>query len=697
MAAKTNYTLMQKMQNLQSSFNLQINYFTQNKAQLLLTKLTLEHDCKEYDHPEEEKRYYNLITYLNYILRNVEVAKQVNKMTLEKYPESIVAHGNQAWILFLEHNLSEEFAIIEQILKTVSELCTDRVKIAVAKSEMAYSYARIGMLYYAKAESTYEEVLNDIHREDKLPVFLWQYGCGLIKNRLLRQEAIRSDTKYKETIKCAELLLSEVAKQDNNVRFKARACAELGNLAVLVKTSGKNMESCFPMEPANEMFLKAMNILKDNKILDIPVLEQYANHCRIQDQTDLSKYILTKTIEVKKSSRAYSLLAWILKKQMIKKLKGKRIPDDSESRQILKLYDSAIETQNITTLGYKGQFLMQMGKNSEAIEIFENVYRSLQMGESQQEELAWKTMVLCQTCHAKCLLRSPRGPQTIKQAKELLWSAIELCLDEETERHEHNRSLKHPVNAMLKLLRQGTRTPETMLEKIIMCELVGEKAQAEELRKEIEKNDTITVQQPELVRRLITSNQFNEGLFYLKQMIVTNTLPGEMKYFAIEAHIKGAKNALEKRDVILSKRRSLFAFDIRFPNDNRSITRERLHIFFIANECKQNLVQSMQECFANWTSLSTTSCFEGIPGRLTFSNLEETMHQSSVLAIVLDEDDMKKDDYDSRLFQISVEIAQLVQMTHGKEKALIVIADQSMIPTRLRGVTPGNNDAYLPR
>ncbi|KAK3580449.1 hypothetical protein CHS0354_035492 [Potamilus streckersoni] len=103
-----------------------------------------------------------------------------------------------------------------------------------------------------------------------------------------------------------------------------------------------------------------------------------------------------------------------------------------------------------------------------------------------------------------------------------------------------------------------------------------------------------------------------------------------MKDFAIRAHIDGANDALEKGDIIL----------------------------------------------ANTSGIK-------------ISSLEENMQQSSVRAILLDKDDMTNKDYASRLFQNSVEIAQNVQISHGNEKAFIVIpTEQSVIPSHL---------CYLPR
>ncbi|KAK3580451.1 hypothetical protein CHS0354_035494 [Potamilus streckersoni] len=79
-----------------------------------------------------------------------------------------------------------------------------------------------------------------------------------------------------------------------------------------------------------------------------------------------------------------------------------------------------------------------------------------------------------------------------------------------------------------------------------------------------------------------------------------------------------------------------------------------------------------------------------MPGSLIISNLEKNMHQSNVIAILVEEDDLTNADFDSQLFRTSVEIAQLVHMIHGKDMTLIVITvrDVCNIPERL---------GYLPR
>ncbi|KAK3580447.1 hypothetical protein CHS0354_035490 [Potamilus streckersoni] len=158
-----------------SSFNLHLKRLTHVQAQIVLTKLEKEAECNEYDHPEEKKRFYNLITYLHYFRRNIQEATLCNKKALDIDHESIVAHGTQAWIYYLEHDPFQNRKQVEQILKKVDELCTDRVKLVVAKSEIAYSYARFGLLYYAKAETIYEEVLNDVESKDitSLYVAVW--------------------------------------------------------------------------------------------------------------------------------------------------------------------------------------------------------------------------------------------------------------------------------------------------------------------------------------------------------------------------------------------------------------------------------------------------------------------------------------------------------------------------------------------
>ncbi|KAL3879543.1 hypothetical protein ACJMK2_031837 [Sinanodonta woodiana] len=670
MATKNKDTLLQKLENLTSSFILKINHVTQRKLNIFLLKFKCEYDYDEYDHQEEKKRYYNLMTYLHYHLRNVEEANQYNEKALEIDPESIVALGNKAWILFKEHGNDDDFKSVEQILKRVDALCTDRVKLAVAKSEMAYSYARFGLLYYKRAVEIYEHVLNDVKCSDNLPVFLWQYGCGLIQGRCLRQNVIHHDTTYEDTIKCAASLLSQVANQDDNLRYKARALTELGSLANFNKASAKHVHDCGLPEEPHKMFSMAIQLVQDHAILDIPVLEQYAYQCNIQDQPDLSKDILLETLKVKKSPRALTLLARILYYQMKKKLKQKCIPNNAESQEIIKLYNYAIAAGNIAAMGYKGQLLMQMWNYKEAIEEFEKVYRLFELSDPKQEELDWKTRFLCETCHAKCLYYSSNDALSIIQAKKLLWSSIELCFDARKESNDKNKKMKLAVDEMLKLLSRGRKTPESVLEEKIMHKLVGQKDRAFHLRRETERTGMSLEQQSEMAQRLIKLHQFNEGLSLLNQMMASNTFPEELKEFTIKAYIDGAEYALKEGDFLLASRKTLLAFDMRFPNDNSNISQERLHLFLCANEQNQNLAQSVQECITRFSSLNITTCFDLMPGRLRFSSLEETMLQSSVLVILLD--DMKNDDSDSLLFNIS------------KSLMIITVSDQCVIPYRLR-------------
>ncbi|KAL3879669.1 hypothetical protein ACJMK2_031956 [Sinanodonta woodiana] len=695
MADEKKFTILTQLENLQSMFNLQLKPLTQSKAKIVLKKLQNEFVCDEYSHHEEKIRYYNLITFLHYVSRDVDEAKEANNKTLDIDNNNIVALGNQAWIHYKEYSCPEVRKKIDQILAKVQHLSRDKIAFAVAKSEIAYSYARFGILYYTRAETIYEEVLKDVESSENVPLFLWQYGCALAKKRLLyysKQKFQGAETDYDDRFARSTYLFFEVTKQNENKIFQTRAWAQLGDLAVLGENLGKNLANLFPatMETlkATDMFLKAIEI--NREVQDITVFEMCANHWKRLGKYDMCKEILRTTLQVKETSRANQMLAGILHKQLLKKLNGN--PPDSDSkefREILKLYESASASHNLVALGYKGKFLMDMGQHEKAIEIFEDVYSSLQHANEQQEEFDWKTKSLCQKWHAMCLLDLRTDDQTMAEAKGLLWSVVGLFLGLGETGQKQNKHLKDAI-AVMKVIFQNKTTTMSLFEQVALCKLIGDKDSADKLLEQIGKEEMIIVDQPVVIRRLIDVHAYDEGLFLLNHMLKTDMWPKEMNEFAIKAHIDGAINALEKNDGKLGGTRALAAFDLRFPKKETSLTVNHLHTFILANECNRELTYEVLKYLSYLVNLDNASCFDLLPGSLIISNLEKKMHESDVIAILLKEGDLTNTDFDSQLFRTSVEIAQLVHMVHREDMNLIVItaSEEINIPIRLR---------YLPR
>ncbi|KAL3879672.1 hypothetical protein ACJMK2_031959 [Sinanodonta woodiana] len=289
MADGKNFALFTQLESLQSMFNLQLRPLTQNKAKI-------------YNHLEEIKRYYNLITFLHYFSRDVAEAKRANKKSFD------MDHNNV-------YKCPADVKKIEQILTKIERLSKDKISFAVAKAELAYSYARFGILYYTRTDTLYEDVLKD-------------YGCALSKKRLLycsKQEVQSAEKDFDDTFSRSTCLFFEVTKLNENKRFQARSWAQLGDLAVLGDKYCKNLKNLFPatMEilTATEMFQKACEI--NSQINDITVFEMCANHLKRLGQDDMCKQILRKTLQIKETSRANQMLAGILRKQLLKKTKRK--------------------------------------------------------------------------------------------------------------------------------------------------------------------------------------------------------------------------------------------------------------------------------------------------------------------------------------------------------------------------------------
>ncbi|KAL3879535.1 hypothetical protein ACJMK2_031829 [Sinanodonta woodiana] len=650
MADGKNFVMFTQLESLQSMFNLQLKPLTQNKAKIVLKKL--------------QNEFYRM--------------------------------GNQAWIHYLEYKCPADLKKIEQILTKIERLSKDKISFAVGKSELAYSYARFGILYYTRADTLYEEVLKDVESSKNVPLFLWQYGCALSKKRLLycsKQQVHSAEKDFDDTFSRSTCLFFEVTKLNENKRFQARSWAQLGDLAVLGAKYCKNIKNLFPATisilTATKMFQKACDI--NSQVNDITVFEMCANHWKRLGQYDMCKNILRKTLQIKETSRANQMLAGILRKQLFKKTKRKRPnPDSEECLEILHLYESASASQNLAALGYKGQFLMEIGEKEQAIKVFESVYSSFQHENKEQEDFDWKTKILCQTMHAKCLLHLKKDAASITRAKELLWSVIGLSLGlREMGQMEHN--LIQEAIAVMKNLLQNKTIAMSLYEKVALYKLFGDIDSADKLLEQIGEEEMIIVNQPEVVRRLIDLHAYDEGLFLLNQMLQSDNWPKEMKEFAIKAQINGAINALEKDDGNLGGTRALAAFDLRFPKKkDTSCTHNHLHIFILANEGSKQLTLEIQECLGDLVNLDNASCFDLMPGSLIISTLEKNMHESDVIAILLEEGDLTNTDFESQLFRTSVEIAQLVHMVHKEDMTVIVIiaSDTCNIPDRLR---------YLPR
>ncbi|KAK3580437.1 hypothetical protein CHS0354_035480 [Potamilus streckersoni] len=709
MTAKNKDTkIITKLEKVPFSFKINIKSLMRRQANILLIKLRREYECQEYEHHEEIKRYYNLTTYLHYICGNVKEAKQCNQEALEKDPESIVALGNKAWIQHRENKCNEDLKEVENIIIKVEALCLNREKLLVAKAEIAYSYARFGMMYYKQAESIYREVLAEVIDGDKLPTVLWQYGCGLLNRRILAQTIYgfkENIQEYEDRIMRAADLLFKVAKNGTNYRLMARAWAELGNLA-FAQQWNQRWITLIPKDLKREsvynMFIYAD--LTNKQISDIPVLEQCANYLRKLREYDECERLLRNSLKVKESSRAYLWLAEVLKIQLMKNLnvtkegKPEWIPDCEKTREILKIFDAAIATeQNFIAMECKGKFLMEMGKIIEAVNVFNDIYRLVNTTEIQPEECDHNVKVFCQIYVAKCLLYLSSDEKTIKLAKDLLRFSIETTVGVRQKREQRqnltdnqspttssmtkpefdgpglprlSKLLNDAVEEMQKLLEKGKKTKESVFDEIALCELLGDKRRVYELCRELEGMNIDTDDQLEFVQVLIRNREFGKGLFHLNQMIVCGKWPQEMNEFAIEAHVDGAMDAMKTEDLDLVGARLRAAFDLKFPKKDITPERENLDIFLIANECKRDYTWKLQELFGHLTKLEITSCFETMQAGLIFKSTENSIEQCSIVAILLGEGDLTNRDPDSELFQMMVESAR---MTCNEKKVLIVI------------------------
>ncbi|KAL3879674.1 hypothetical protein ACJMK2_031961 [Sinanodonta woodiana] len=701
-------TLLHKLEEIPCSFTLKIKGLTQRQAKELLNKLQREYECQEYDYPEEQRRYFNLMTYLHYVCRQLKEASSCNKEALKMDPECIVSLANQAWISYLERSRYEDCQEIETIISKASILSLNRIKHIEARAEIAYSYARFGIKYYKEAAKWYQHVLDEVKENDKVSSFLWQYGYGLLIRRNLRFHG--KGKEYEIEVQRAADLLYNVAKQDYTFRFKARAWAELGNLSYLVKRYRKNWQKFFPKEIQHlcedDMFLIAAENIK--KVNDIPALEHYANFLKRRLQNKECAQILQQSVLVKETSRAYQWLAQHKMTMFLHKMKrmnkGRKeerpacIDYCEEVREILSDYDSAIKLQqNYAAMECKGKFLYHIGQFKDAIDVFQNIHSLLQSTDTQPERFDRIIRVFCQIYHAKCLVGLSRDASSIIQAKDLFRTAIEMSFDLQRTRlaeieFESYRITSNDdyirrdddklprmtelqtvaIEEMKLILHDGEQTKESMFEELALCKLVKDEDRVIELCTEITATGIDPETQIDIAKELIQCKDFDKGLFLLKQLIICDQLPMQAKSFAIRAQVDGAMKSLIENDYILTGTRLRDAFYVRFL-DQVPTDRDMLHVIFVAHECNKDITWKLQQAFEELTKLNSTSCFDATPGTSKLDNLEDNLQKCYVIAVLMDITDLIIDDIETDVFKKSIRMAQCTQMKHNRSKSLVAI------------------------
>ncbi|KAL3879667.1 hypothetical protein ACJMK2_031954 [Sinanodonta woodiana] len=603
-----------------------------------LTKGLLKKLQREYDHSEEKRRYFNLMTYLHYFCRQLEEARHCNREALKMDPECIVALANQAWISYMESRRDEVCQEIENIIEKAAKFRTNRVKRIKAMAEIAYSYARFGIKYYNEAEKLYQDVLSEVKDDDRLPSLLWQYGYGLIKRRKLRFH--RKGKEYKREVKRSADLLYKVAKQNKTFRFKARALRLCSN-----------WQKLFPDEISNlcedDMFSMAFECIK--KVKDIPALEHYDNYLK----------------------RTYQSLAEIKMTMFLRKMKGMNTGQKQnpaacinyceEVQEILSDYDSSNRIQT----NYSAKFLYHIGRFQDAIDVI-----------SVLSDLS-----------CKCLLGLSEDSSAIMQAKDWLRSAIEMSfefqgkrleeiqLDRYSSMGDHHNSdddisrdednvpkmtelQKFAILQMKHLLQNGEKSTESIIEEIALCEIIKDEERTIELCIELEERGIDIEKQIYIAKQLIASNHFDKGLILLKQMVLSDHLPEQANNFTSTAQIDGALDALIKM--------TLF-------RDQEATKSDMLHVFLLAHERNKDATYKLQRLFDNWTKLNITSCFDATHGSSILDNLEDNLRKSYVIAVLMDINDLTIDDIETDVFKKSIRMAQCTQMKHNRGKALVAI------------------------
>lgn len=189
-----------------SNFDIRVEVYALTKESILKVKdkMLREVASTPYDTEMETVRAWNFISFLYFVLGNIEEAFAYNSKVLLKCSENMTALCNKAWFLCKRQ---EYFSTIlfEEVLDKLKGLMKHRTVVLVAKAENAFCYARLGIKLCDTAGSLYNDVLKECDQIRKFSqssnisaelspvsntiptsnICIWRFGCALAYNRTL--------------------------------------------------------------------------------------------------------------------------------------------------------------------------------------------------------------------------------------------------------------------------------------------------------------------------------------------------------------------------------------------------------------------------------------------------------------------------------------------------------------------------------
>ncbi|KAL4235264.1 Interferon-induced protein [Mactra antiquata] len=336
-------SLEKALKNFPSSFKTIKDFLSLSKKYLELKLEVLQQELKEQETDKEntwtrmEKcRAYNLLSFLCYLVGNIEDALKYNKESLNVYPENaypdnVIGLCNRGWFLLITE---QKFKEIKNMCQRLDELKTDKTSMAIAKADIAFAYSRLGIQFYSEASKLYSEAIleaEDIEKnlesnELKENICIWSYGCALAQTRLFRtfnvcnkEDLEQPKEKVERVCKLLKHIISSNIESSSCKLLIPRAYVLLGEIASSIESKeilhvGLIQEVLLedPELTVDGYYEKALK-LQNN---DIFVLDRCGMRFKFIHDLDKAIEILKKAIAIKESSINHHHLAVAIKEKV---------------------------------------------------------------------------------------------------------------------------------------------------------------------------------------------------------------------------------------------------------------------------------------------------------------------------------------------------------------------------------------------
>ncbi|PVD29646.1 hypothetical protein C0Q70_08901 [Pomacea canaliculata] len=250
----------------------------------------------------ETARATNLLSYCLFCLGNLtEANKQIDKSrALDDQKTNIVSLANKAFILtYMDYyDRAQEQILVLQELKKQADF---PYLVTKAKGELAFSYTRMGPLFYSQATRLFREILPNARGEEQ---FLWEFGLALTYRRVMHIQNIEVITVIdnQEVRSLGEMtlkLLNDIIRGSKSKNLQAKAYSELALLLNQNRTNTRfNQEAGISAEKACN---KALELDEE----DYSVLVKTGRIFRYLKKTEMSCQLLETAVSIRPSSTAF--------------------------------------------------------------------------------------------------------------------------------------------------------------------------------------------------------------------------------------------------------------------------------------------------------------------------------------------------------------------------------------------------------